>query len=66
MSTTKRNSRRRLDLASLALLCIGLLAGIISYLMIQVSGVNALVIVPSVVAVTLGASSLVKLEAPRE
>ena len=66
MTTISRRPQRRLDLAGLALLLVGLLSGLFSYLMIQVSGVNPLVIVPSVVAVTLGASSLVKYEAPRE
>lgn len=65
-TTLKSHSRRRLDVSSLVLMVIGLLFGAISYLLATYSGVNVLVIVPSVVAVTIGAMNLVKREAPRE
>lgn len=63
--TNKQNSRRRLDLPSLALAVIGLAAGVFSYLLVTYASVNALVMAPSIVAVTIGATHLVKREAPR-
>jgi len=64
-TTLKSQSRRRLDVSSLVLMVIGLVFGAIAYLLATYSGVNVLVIVPSVVAVTIGAMNLVKREAPR-
>lgn len=65
--TTTHNHRahRRLDAASLALLLIGLAAGVFSYWLITYRGLNALIIVPSIVAMTIGATHLIKREAPR-
>lgn len=64
-TTSRRNSRRRLDVPSLALTVIGLASGVFSYLLVTYADVNALVIIPSVVAVTVGSSHLVKREARR-
>ena len=58
--------RRRLDFPSLFLALIGLIFGAVAYCLITVDHVNALVIVPSIVAVTLGLTHLIKREAPRE
>lgn len=61
----KPMSRRRLDVASLMLMIIGIVFGVFSYWLIAYVEVNVLVIIPSVVAVTIGASHLIKVEAPR-
>ncbi|BBZ65839.1 hypothetical protein MINS_12680 [Mycolicibacterium insubricum] len=67
MTTTyRRTSRRRLDLPSLALTIIGLAFGALSYRLVTYSDINALVMVPSVVAVTVGVTHLFKREAPRD
>lgn len=63
MTTT--TSHRRLDVASLALLLVGLVFGVLAYWLITVRDVNALVLVPSIVAITTGASHIAKREAPR-
>lgn len=65
-TTIKRSSRRRLDVTSLVLLVIGLTFAAVSYCLVTFADVNVLVIVPSIVAVTIGATHLVKREAPRE
>lgn len=66
MTTThSRRARRRLDAASLALLLIGLAAGVFSYWLITYRGVNVLIIVPSIVTITIGATHLTKREASR-
>jgi hypothetical protein len=44
---------------------IGIVFGVFSYWLIAYVEVNVLVIIPSVVAVTIGASHLIKVEAPR-
>lgn len=62
--THRYESRRRLDVASLTLLLVGLAFGVLSYWLITADDFNALVIVPSIVAVTIGASHLFKREAP--
>lgn len=64
-TTDRRISRRRLDVPSLALTMIGLASGVFSYFLVTYADVNALVMVPSVVAVTVGATHLVKREASR-
>lgn len=56
---------RRLDAASLTLLLIGLVFGVFSYWLITYHGLTALIIIPSVVAVTTGATHITKREAPR-
>lgn len=66
MTTLRRHAPRlRLDVASLVLLLIGLVFGVISYWLIDAREVNVLVIVPSIVAVTVGAMNLMKRQAPR-
>ncbi|AMS03842.1 hypothetical protein SEA_BAXTERFOX_32 [Gordonia phage BaxterFox] len=65
-TTVKRPHRRRVDAVSLALMVVGLLFGAISYCLVTFADVNALIMVPSIVAATVGASHLVKREAPRE
>jgi hypothetical protein len=47
------------------LLLVGALSGLFSYWLITTADVNVLVIVPSIVAATIGALHLTKLEAPR-
>lgn len=67
MTTIHRKPHRhRLDVGSLVLLLIGLVFGAVAYWLVTVADVNVLVIVPSIVAVTIGALNLVKREAPRE
>lgn len=64
--TPSHRSHRRLDLASLALLLTGLIFGVISYWLVTHRGLNALIIVPSIVAATTGACHITKREAPRQ
>lgn len=61
----KVESRRRLDVASLVLTLIGVAFGVLSYWLVAVAQYNALIIIPSVVAMTLGGTHLIKREAPR-
>ncbi|GAB2576010.1 hypothetical protein GCM10009593_12900 [Microlunatus antarcticus] len=61
----EQRPQRRLDVAGLALLLIGLTFGVLSYLAISDRGLSALLIVPSVVAATTGALHITKLEVPR-
>ncbi|QIQ63399.1 hypothetical protein I5H96_gp51 [Mycobacterium phage Veteran] len=62
MITNHENAtRHRLDLPSLILTLVGLVFGAISYWLISSEHVNVLVIVPSVVAVVIGVTHLVKL-----
>lgn len=57
----ERPSRaRRLDVASLLLLVCGLTFGATAYWLIQKQGVNALVLVPSIAAATIGTTHLFK------
>ena len=65
MIRRKPGYRRRLDLASVALAMTGVLSGTFAYWLISAHEANALVLVPSVVAATLGATHLTKVEAPR-
>lgn len=66
MTTTPRiQSRRRLDLPSLILLLVGIIAGLVAYVL-TAQGMSALGLIPSVVAATIGATKLTKYEAPRE
>lgn len=60
-----RHYRRRLDVASLALLLVGIVFGTIAYWLIVDRDLNPLALAPAVIAVTLGASHLVKHEADR-
>lgn len=71
MSTThspqhRQHGRRQVDLASVALLVCGLVFGVVAYHLITEQGVNPLILGPSVVAVTLGVTHLVKRQAPRD
>lgn len=67
MTTThERYGRRRVDLASLALLLIGVGSSAASYWLITVDGLNPLLLIPGVVAAVIGVTHLVKTEAPRE
>lgn len=63
--THSHRSHRRLDAASLALLVIGLVFGGLSYWLVADHGLNALIIVPSIVAATTGATHITKRVAPR-
>lgn len=69
MTTTHshhRHARRRVDLAGAFLLVFGLFFGAVVYWLIEEHQVNALFLVPSVVAVTVGGAHLTKWEAPRD
>lgn len=66
MTTNHRTaSRRRLDAASLVLMLIGLAFGVLSFWLITTAAFSALIIIPSIVAMTLGATHMVKRQAPR-
>jgi hypothetical protein len=64
--TSRTHSRRRLDLASLFLLVIGVACGVISYWLVTSQGINVLVIIPSVVVTTFAALHITKREALRQ
>lgn len=66
MTKTRGSSSRRLDVASLLLLLIGLVSAVGSCWLIGNSGFNALVIVPSIIAATVGATHLLQREASRD
>lgn len=67
MTTThKPHPRRRVDVASLALLVVGLASGLGAVWTIQALSVSPLVLVPSVVACTIGMLHLLKWESPRQ
>lgn len=66
MTTTHRHqSHRRLDISSLILLIVSLASGLGACVLI-LHGISALVLVPSVVAATVGVMRLFKYEAPRD
>lgn len=65
-TTHESSSHPRLDVASLALMAIGVASGIFSYYLVVDRDLSPLVALPSVVAIVLGAMNLVKKEAPRE
>lgn len=58
-------SRRRVDVASAALLLIGLVSGWFCYQLVTDHGANPLIMVPAIVAATVGASHITKRQAPR-
>ena len=66
MPHTTTTPRRRLDVPSLVLMLIGLATAVFAYRLTADHDVSALVIVPAVVAATIGATHLVKREAPRD
>lgn len=55
--------RRKVDVASLALLLIGLAFGVLARWLIVNHGSDPIILAPSVVAATLGATNLLKREA---
>lgn len=57
--------RRRLDVASFALLLVGLVTTVLTCWLAAEHQVNALSIVPSVIAVIIGATHITKMQAPR-
>lgn len=59
-------SRRVIDHGNLALIIIGLILGASLYLMSSYDETSILAIIPSVVAVTVGASGLIKRESPQD
>lgn len=61
----KTQPRRRLDVAGLISVLVGLIFAVVSYYLIVNENINPLVIVPSIVTATLGFANLTKLEAPR-
>lgn len=64
MTMMHSHRTRRLDIASLSLLVLGVVCGAISYWLIADRGLNPLVLAPSVVAATIGATHITKREAP--
>lgn len=56
MTMTSHRSHRRLDPASLSLMLVGLISGVLSYWLVMDRRFNPLVIVPSIVAATIGAT----------
>lgn len=64
MTNERGPSRRRLDVPSLLLLSSGVVFGLLSYWLVVEHDVNSLVIVPSIVVATVGATHITKLEAP--
>jgi hypothetical protein len=58
------DARRRLDLASAMLTSVGVLAGVLAYWLITAHGTSPLLLIPAIVATTIGATHLVKYEAP--
>lgn len=62
---TMPHSHRRLDVAGIALLLLGLICGVIAYWLIIEHNLNPLILVPSVAAATTGASHITKREAAR-
>lgn len=53
-------------MASLALLVVSILSGILAYALITDQGQNPLILVPAVVGAVIGATKLVKRQAPRD
>lgn len=66
MTTHKLQQRRRLSIASLALALVGIVFGVAAYLLITHAGITPLLLIPSVVAATVGFTHLFKKEAPRQ
>lgn len=62
---TMTHSHRRLDVAGLVLLLLGLVCGVFAYWLITAHGLNPLILVPSVAAATTGAIHITKREAAR-
>lgn len=62
----RHRGRRTVDLASLALLIVGLSFGVLAYVLITRNGASPLLLVPSVIAATLGGTHLTKRQAPRD
>jgi hypothetical protein len=58
-------SRRSIDVAGFALLVCGLVFGAVALWLIEDRGYTPLLLVPSIVAATIGATHLTKWEAPR-
>lgn len=59
MTTTHRHKpRRRLDVAGLVLLLTGIMFGVLACWLIESEGYPVLIIIPSIIAGTLGASNL--------
>ena len=58
-------SHRRLDLAGLTLLLIGIVFGGLSYWLVTDHGLSALIIIPSIVAAATGATHITKREAAK-
>lgn len=65
MATHQMKPRLRLDVPSLLLFLVGVVSGTLAYLLITYANYNALILVPGVVAATIGLSHLFKREAGR-
>lgn len=62
MSTRHELIRRRIDVSSALLLALGVVFAVLAVIKIETADASAWILIPSVVAVTLGASNLVKVE----
>ena len=62
-----RRARRQktLDVSSALLLVVGIISGIIAFKLTETDNVNALIMVPAVVAATAGALNIVTTKSPR-
>jgi len=58
-------SKRSVDFASAALLAVGIASGVVAYSLTVSDDITALILVPSVVAATIGAFNITKTTAPR-
>lgn len=65
MTTHRSQSRRRLDFFNLVLLAVSVVSGIFAYALVE-QGMSALLLIPAVAAATIGATHLIKHEAPRD
>lgn len=60
----KSPQRRRIDVASLVLLVIGLSSGLWAFALVEHQGMSPLIFVPPVVAATVGLTNITKKVAP--
>lgn len=62
MKKTSENQRRRIDFASLGLFLLGTTFASICILKIDAGSASAIMLIPSVVAATVGALNIIKIE----
>lgn len=64
MTHSHTGGRKKLDVASVALLLVGLACGVLAYWLVAERDANPLVLAPAIVSATIGATHLYKREAP--